>query len=311
MISFSTTLSDIFFPSCILNASGALCTTGEELEAIGNSHSGAILTKSCTLEPRTGNPEPRYIKLPFGSINSMGIPNFGYKFYGSIAKEMKQYGKPYIVSVSGLTLQDNITIVEELSSVAEIDMLELNLSCPNIPGKPQVGYDFEMTKKMLAEVFAVNAKPLGVKLPPYFDFVHFEIAASILNEFPLAFVTCINSLGNGLAIDSETETIAIKPKNGFGGIGGKYAKPTALANVRKFYELLNRNIAIIGVGGIENGGDVFEFLLCGASAVQIGTTFVEEGVQCFERIENELHALMKKKNYSSINDVKGKLKIIE
>lgn len=311
MISLSTSIAGIFFPSCIYNASGALCTTRDELAAIGNSYAGAILSKSCTLESRTGNPEPRYQKLPFGSINSMGIPNAGYKFYGDVADELKRFGKPYIVSVSGLTLEDNVAIVKHFSSIPAIDMLELNLSCPNIPGKPQVGYDFEMTKKMLYEIFAVNTKPLGIKLPPYFDFVHFEMMAKILNEFPLAFITCINSLGNGLAIDIATESAAIKPKNGFGGIGGKYAKPTALANVRKFYELLNPKIAIVGVGGIESGSDVFEFLLCGASAVQIGTTLVEEGVKCFEKIASELNILMEQKKYKHVSDVRGKLKILE
>jgi len=310
MISLSITIANVTFPSCIYNASGALCTSLEELIAIGNSKSGAILSKSCTLEPREGNPSPRYHSLPYGSINSMGIPNLGYKKYAEFAKSLKRFGKPYIVSVSGMTFDDNVTIVRELSSVTEIDLLELNLSCPNLIGKPQVGYDFEQSKILLEKVFSVCKKPLGVKLPPYFDFIHFEQMANVLNQFPLEFVTCINSLGNGLAIDVETETVMIKPKGGFGGIGGKYAKPTALANVRKFYELLNRNISIIGVGGIETGSDVFEYLLCGASAVQIGTILVEEGVKCFERIEKELQELMEKKGYSSVDEVKGKLKTL-
>jgi len=281
----------------------------EELESIGKSKSGAILSKSCTLEPRSGNPEPRYSALPFGSINSMGIPNLGYKKYAEFSPKLKQFGKPYIVSVSGMTFEDNVTIVKELSAISEIDFLELNLSCPNLIGKPQVGYDFEQSKILLEKVFSVCKKPLGIKLPPYFDFIHFEQMATVLNQSPLAFVTCINSLGNGLAIDIESETALIKPKGGFGGIGGKYVKPTALANVRKFYELLNKNISIIGVGGIKNGSDVFEFLLCGSTAVQIGTTLVEEGVQCFERIENELRGVMERKGYSSVEDVIGKLKI--
>jgi len=310
MVSLSTTIGNIYFPSCIYNASGALCMTLDELEAIGKSKSGGILSKSCTLEPRMGNPEPRYSTLPFGSINSMGIPNLGYKKYAEFASKLKQFGKPYIVSVSGMTFEDNVTIVKELSSNSEIDLFELNLSCPNLIGKPQVGYDFEQSKILLEKVFSVCEKPLGVKLPPYFDFIHFEQMANVLNQFPLAFVTCINSLGNGLAIDVETETALIKPKGGFGGIGGKYAKPTALANVRKFYELLNKNISIIGVGGIENGNDAFEFLLCGATAVQIGTALFEEGVQCFERIEKELKEVMVKKNYTSVEEVRGKLKVL-
>ncbi len=305
-----TKINGVNFSSCLMNASGARCETYDELIELGKSKSSAIVSKSSTLEFRNGNEFPRYKKLPFGSINSMGIPNLGYKKYIEFASELKKNGKPYIVSVSGLSESDNIKIIKEINSISDIDFIELNLSCPNIIGKPQVGYDFIQTKILLEKTFEFNKKKLGVKLPPYFDFVHFEEVAKILNQFPLSFVTCINSIGNGLFVDIESESVVIKPKGGFGGIGGKYVKPTALANVRKFFELLNKNIAIIGVGGIETGIDVFEFLLCGASAVQIGTTFVEEGAKCFERIENELREILKQKNYKTIDDVIGKLKLI-
>lgn len=91
-----------------------------------------------------------------------------------------------------------------------------------------------MTEQILTEIFSFYTKPLGVKLPPYFDIAHFDQIASILNKFPLAFVNSINSVGNGLVIDPDKEQVVIKPKEGFGGIGGEYIKPTALANVRAF-----------------------------------------------------------------------------
>ncbi|MSE22759.1 dihydroorotate oxidase, partial [Lactobacillus parabuchneri] len=83
------------------------------------------------------------------------------------------------------------------------------------------GYDFDMVEKILTRVFTVYRGPLGVKLPPYFDIVHFDQMAFILNQFPLAFVNSVNSVGNGLAIDVATEQVVIKPKHGFGGIGGE------------------------------------------------------------------------------------------
>ena len=97
-------------------------------------------------------------------------------------------------------------------------LTELNLSCPNVPGKPQIAYDFETTDRILAEVFAYFTKPLGIKLPPYFDIVHFDQAAAIFNKYPLKFVNCVNSIGNGLYI--EDESVVIRPKNGLVGLVG-------------------------------------------------------------------------------------------
>ncbi len=303
MTSLKTSIAGIPLQNYFFNASGPRCTTLAELEALGASKSAVILSKSCTLEPREGNPEPRYKELDLGSINSMGLPNLGYKKYGEFAKTLKaKFKKPYFVSVSGLKLEDNLKIIHELNAIEEIDAYELNLSCPNIVGKPQVCYDFEQTETVLKEVTKITKKPLGVKLSPYFDFVHFEQMAAILNKFPIRFITCINSVGNGLVIDPETETVVIKPKGGFGGIGGAYVKPTSLANVRKFRELLRPEIDIIGCGGVETGIDAFEFLLCGASAVQVGTQYAKEGPDCFEHLEEELLDILERNGYKNIDD---------
>ena len=161
----------------------------------------------------------------------------------------------------------------------------------------------------MAEVFAYFTKPLGIKLPPYFDIVHFDQAAVIFNKYPLKFVNCVNSIGNGLYI--EDESVVIRPKNGFGGIGGEYIKPTALANVHAFYRRLNPQIQIIGTGGVLTGRDAFEHILCGASMVQVGTTLHKEGVSAFDRITNELKAIMAEKGYESLEDFRGKLRYID
>ncbi len=307
-ISLATNVADFALSSCIYNASGPLCTDFDELNAIGSSHAGAILSKSATLEERAGNESPRYVDTQWGSINSMGLPNNGYKFYMAYAEEAQKYNKPYFMSVSGMSLNDNVEIIQALAEVDNISAVELNLSCPNLPGKPQVGYDFEQSRIVLDAVFAHVKQPLGVKLPPYFDMPHFEMMAEVLRDFPISFVTCVNSIGNGLVVDHETEATVIKPKHGFGGIGGDFIKPTALANVRKFYTLLDDKVSVIGCGGIKSGMDAFEHILCGASAVQIGTQFMREGVGCFERIEKELLSIMKDKGYESIDDFKGTLK---
>ena len=95
-----------------------------------------------------------------------------------------------------------------------------------------------------------------------FDIAHFDQAAKVFNRYPLKFVNCVNSIGNGMYI--EDESAVIRPKNGFGGIGGQYIKPTALANVHAFYQRLNPSIQVIGTGGVYNGRDAFEHILCGA-----------------------------------------------
>ncbi len=310
-ISLETTIAGIKLSTCIYNASGPKCTNTKELNDLGNSIAGAILSKSATLEYRKGNEKPRYYDTEWGSINSMGLPNEGYKFYADYAEQAITYNKPYIVSVSGMRLEDNVTIIKYLSSNKNISAIELNLSCPNLQGKPQTGYDFEQSRILLEKVFEVAKQPLGVKLPPYFDIPHFEMMAEVLNDYPISFATCINSIGNGLVIDPDKECVVIKPKQGFGGIGGDFVKPTALANIHKFYCLLKNDVDIIGVGGIKNGIDAFEHILCGASAIQIGTQLMREGTACFSRIANELKDIMKEKGYTSIDDFKGKLKEIE
>jgi dihydroorotate dehydrogenase (fumarate) len=118
----------------------------------------------------------------------------------------------------------------------------------------------------------------------------------------------INSVGNGLVVDPETETVVIKPKGGFGGLGGTIIKPVALANVRAFYKIFEGRIPIIGTGGVVNGVDAFEHFLCGASAVQIGTVLVEEGLGVFGRLETELAALLEKKGYKSVEACRGKVR---
>ena len=192
--------------------------------------------------------------------------------------------------------------------VSEVDLIEVNLSCPNLKGKPQVAYDFEQCEEIIGEISDIGKKPIGVKLPPYYDFVHHQMMSEIIRKYRIKFVTLINSIGNALFIDAEQEAPVIKPREGFGGLGGHYIKPVALANVRKFYKLLPENVSIVGCGGIYTGKDAFEFLLAGTSAVQLGTIFMQEGINCFGRIDMELRQIMERKGYTSIADVRGKLK---
>ena len=307
MTDLSTTIAGVKFPNCFMNAAGALCVTREELVTLGQSGSGAIVTKSMTVEPRQGNPEPRYYGFPGGSINSMGLPNLGYKAYAELIPDLKRFGKPVIASVAGLC-EDDFPTIAAVINAAQPDLIEVNLSCPNIPGKPQIGYDPDTSERVIKRVRSLITVPMGLKLPPYFDPAHHEVMGKVIGRYGIDFLNMINSVGNGLVVDPEREAVVIKPKGGFGGLGGRIIKPVALANVRAFYKLFRGTIPIIGTGGVVDGVDAFEHVLCGASAVQIGTVLVEEGPGAFDRLKNELTAVLARKGYRSLAECLGAVK---
>lgn len=174
--------------------------------------------KSCSPQPREGNPSPRYVEVELGSINSMGLPNHGYKAYLDYAAKLKAKNpeKPIVTSIVGFSPDDFLMLIEAFQQDKNVDILEVNLSCPNVVGKPQIAYDFETTDELLAKIFAIydGEKPIGFKLPPYFDPVHTQMMADILGKYPVDFITCINSVGNTLIIDPETEQPLIAPKGG-------------------------------------------------------------------------------------------------
>ena len=310
MPSLRTQIAGFSFDNCLMNAAGVACMTVEELEEVRQSAAGSFVTKTATLEARAGNPEPRYRDVPLGSINSMGLPNQGIDYYLDylLSLQESQPERTFFLSLVGMSPDETHTLLKKVQNSGFKGITELNLSCPNVPGKPQIAYDFETTERILGEAFGYFDKTLGIKLPPYFDIVHFDQAAEVFNRHPLKFVNCVNSIGNGMYI--EDESVVIRPKNGFGGIGGEYIKPTALANVHAFYQRLNPSIQIIGTGGVYTGRDAFEHILCGASMVQIGTALHQQGVEVFERVSLGLKAIMVQKGYETLEDFKGKLKYL-
>ena len=272
------------------------------------AHSRAVLFCRTWHEPETN----------VASLNSEGLPNAGIDYYldpqtiqDSLAAAPS---KAYMVSISGKTLEDNLVMLKKIiSKKHNIAAIELNLACPNVIGKPIIAYDFDQMKSVLSAVSKVpgiHKIPLGVKMPPYFDAPHFQHAAGILNAFShiIGYVACINTIGNALAVDIVSEAPVIAAKDGYAGLSGRAVKYTALANVRQMRSLLHDSIDVVGVGGIESGVDAFEMILCGASAVQVGTCHWKEGPKCFNRICLELREIMKNKGYSSIDEFKGKLK---
>jgi len=310
----STTIGTLRLEGFVMNASGPRCTTFEELIRIKQSASSAIVTKSSTLHPRSGNPSPRYYEDVLGSINSMGLPNEGYRSYIEYAHLLDKRTKPIIGSISSMDGDESFEIIHKCIESKAFSALEINVSCPNIPGKPQLAYDFDGLEQFLIMLDQISSDiPIGLKLSPYFDMVHFDIVSAILARHRIDFITCVNSIGNGLFIDTATDSVIIKPKNGFGGIGGKYLKPTGLANVRAFYSRFHKlrtSIDIIGVGGIYTGKDAYEYILAGANAVQLGTSFMQQGGDIFNTINTELMDICYTKGYTMVSEAIGALKTI-
>lgn len=307
MAELSNTFCGVTFPSVICNTAGARDESIEDLHALGKSAAGGITIKSATKEPREGNPLPRYRDIPDGSVNSMGLPNLGYAQYAAEIPKLKAYSKPVIAPVAGLAPGDNELMIKAYDQ-AGADLIEVNLSCPNLEGKGQLGYDFAATKKILASCRKATDKPLGPKLPPYFDPFHFEAVAEILKTTKMDFVSTINSVGMALSIDIAKEQKVIAPNQGFGGLGGHYVLPTALANVHKFHQAFQGKLPIIGVGGVMTGEDAFAHLLAGADVVAVGTVLMQEGFGVFDKLAGELAEILDSHGYAGAADARGQLK---
>ncbi|KAL7574453.1 hypothetical protein ACA910_015824 [Epithemia clementina (nom. ined.)] len=349
-IDLSTVVAGVFFSSCLYNASGPRSGTVEALKKVAASaNTGAVLSKSATLTSQTGNPLPRihHDDVTGTSFNSEGLPNQGIDYYLDLDNIKQILGetndndnddhsenqstggkkiKPYIVSLSGKTMEDNLVMLQRIASLskdalARISAIELNLACPNIVGKPILAYDMEQlgdVLKRISQVFgsylqsgssSLQLPPLGVKLPPYLDMMQLQQVADILNQHSniLSFITTINTMGNALPIDLSVQQPYILANSGLAGMSGRALKAHALANVHQLRQSLASSIDIVGVGGIETGEDVIAMILAGAKAVQIGTVHWKEGPSCFDRIAQETRQWLRDHGYSSVSDIYNQL----
>lgn len=282
----------------IYNASGCHCTTLQDLEDLNFSQAGAILTKSCTLEARDGNPKPKYWNDGEISVNSNGLENLGYLEYLNYFKENRESesAKPFILSVAGLSLEDNITIVQEAFN-AGVYAVELNLSCPNLGGVP-ISQDMEQLdhylKSILSSTNYENTNiPLGLKLPIYTNKNDIRKVAEMVEKYDITFITCSNSMPNCIVYDSyisfDNKLSVTNPlKNIMGGLGGKFMKPIVLGQIYQFRQALtllnNTRCKIIMCGGISRGFDCLEGEKVGANYFQIGTALEMHGADIFEDI---------------------------
>jgi dihydroorotate dehydrogenase (fumarate) len=302
MADLSTTIGGVALEKCIMNASGCRCSTYQDLDVLMLSSVGAVVSKSSTLTPRDGHQGSRiYLNDHQASINATGLPNYGYQFYMNYPNRPK----PFIQSIHPFTTQELAIMLHDIDRHPGNKLVEINVSCPNVTTTIDIGRYIDTISRL-----KLHTTTVGLKLPPLYDLAHFDaIADLLLKTKAIKFITCTNTIPNGLEVDFLQEETWIHPRDGLGGIGGMPLKAVALSNVYNFSKRLGHKLDIIGCGGCFSGRDAFEYLLCGAKAVQVGTCLIAEGLGCFDRIEKELIDTLKIKGYEKIEGFRGKIKV--
>ena len=286
----------------IMNASGTFGYGDEFSEMFDLSMLGAIVTKGISLMPKQGNPVPRIVETACGLINAIGLENIGVDaFLAEKLPALRKFHTQVIVNFFGNTEEEYVKCAKKLS-VNGIDALEMNVSCPNVKaGGIHFGTDPQVLYTLVKKVRAVTEKCLIVKLSPLVSDIT-KMACSSQDAGADA-LTCINTIP-AMAIDEETKKPVLG--NVTGGLSGPAIKPIAL---RMVWEVSRKcSIPVIGSGGICSATDVIQFMLAGASAVEIGSFSLREPF-CFPDIIQGLSLYMKQHKITAIRDIIGKLEI--
>jgi len=279
-------------------ASGILGLSAETLGYILKSGAGAVVTKSVGLKPRKGYANPTVVQASCGLINAIGLPNPGINEFTREIREAKNFDVPLIVSVYGFSAKEYARVAEKAVG-AGADAVELNVSCPHVTETgSEIGQNPKLLAKVIKEVKNVVEKPVIVKLSP--NVTNIAEIAEVAVKAGVNAITGINTV-KAMAIDAETAFPILS--NRMGGLSGPAIKPIA---VRCVYEIYGKvKLPIIGCGGIINWRDAVEFLLAGASAVQIGTAVAIKGSNVFKNITRGINAYLKKKGFSSVKEIVG------
>ena len=302
MADLTVTIGSIQLNNPILTASGTF-GYGSEVSALYDvNRLGGITTKTITRNPRPGNPPQRIVETPAGMLNSIGLANVGIDaFIKEKLPYLQTLTTKVIVNIAGETKEDFIYLVECLEEQNGISAYELNLSCPNVARGLDFSTDPQLAGLIVSEVIKRTKRPVIPKLTP--NVTDIRIIAKAVEDNGAAAVSLINTLV-GMSVDIQEK----RPRLGniFGGLSGPAIKPVALAMVYKVSKTVN--IPIIGIGGICSAHDVIEFILCGASAVQLGTINFVSPMSPLLIIDGVSHYLDQNK-YSSITELKGALRV--
>ena len=287
----------------VMTASGTFGYGLEYGDFIDLNRLGGVLVKGTTLHPRQGNPYPRMAETPSGMLNAVGLQNKGVDYFCEhIYPTISGYDTAMIVNVSGSQVEDYIETAEKINALERIPAIELNISCPNVKeGAMAFGVTCAGADSVVRAVRAVYDKTLIVKLSPNVTDIT-EIARAVEAEGADS-ISMINTL-LGMAIDAEKRRPVLSTITG--GLSGPAVKPIALRMVWQTAQTVK--VPIIGMGGIASATDAIEFLLAGASAVEVGTyNFVDPSVTT--QIVNGIEGYMRRHGFTDIQDLIGALQI--
>ncbi len=299
-------IGSVTFKNPIWAASGTFGYGKEFEDFFEVDRLGAVVTKTITLNAREGNLPPRVVETPSGMLNSIGLENKGVDhFRTEYLPALKKQGTRLVVSIAGPGKEDLVRCADKLSGKNTVDAIEINLSCPNVKhGHTRyslIAQDPEATRDIVAAVRKRTKAMLIAKLTP--NVTDIGLVAEAAERGGADAVSLINTY-SGMAVDAET----MKPLLGnvTGGVSGPAIKPMALKAV---WDVSRRvRIPVIGIGGILRGEDVAEFMLCGASAVQVGTANLVDPPAC-ARIIDEFEAYLRRKKINKASELIGKLKV--
>lgn len=268
------------------------------MKTVIDSGAGAVVTKSMGNEPRAGYANPTVVQTNCGLINAMGLPNPGISHFKQEMKALKETKAPIIVSIYGFSPEDFSKAAENAEEVGA-DAVELNVSCPHIKkAGAEIGSAPQLLSEIVKKVKKTVDKPVIAKLTPNIANIT-EIAKAAENAGADA-ITAINTL-KAMAIDTETQRPILANK--FGGLSGPAIKPVAVRCVYDVYSSVD--IPVIGCGGVSSWQDAVEFILAGASAVQIGTSVAFKGVQVFGEVNRGIDRYLKRKGIKNIKEIVG------
>ena len=299
MVNLNVNLAGLKLTNPTMLASGILGYSSETLESIAENGAGAVVTKSIGLKPRAGYANPTIVQTKCGLINAMGLPNPGIKeFVREIRATKKVLKVPLVVSIYGFSTEEYAKVAEKAVG-AGADAVELNVSCPHVK---ETGSEIGQNPKILAQVIkAVKLKvdkPVFVKLSP--NVTSIADIAETAEKAGADALTAINTV-KAMAIDAETAMPILSNK--VGGLSGPAIKPVALRCIYEVYERVK--VPIVGCGGITSWRDAVEFLLAGASAIQMGTAIALKGANVFKTVSRGIEAYLKKKGFRSVKEIVG------
>jgi len=279
-------------------AAGILGYTGLSMKRVIDAGAGAVVTKSMGLKPRTGYPNPTVVQTDCGLINAMGLPNPGIIHFKEEIQELQKLEAPTIFSIYGFSPEDFAKV-----AIAAVEIgaaaIELNVSCPHVKkAGAQVGSDSLLLTEIVKKVKKHVNKPVIVKLTP--NVTDITEIARVAEKAGADAITAVNTV-KAMAIDTETCRPILANK--FGGLSGPAIKPIAVRCVYDVYS--SADVPVIGCGGISCWQDAVEFMLAGASAVQIGTAIAFKELDIFKSVTEGIEAYLERKGFNNVKEIVG------